>query len=130
MDHQQILSLIKQADHQMLELSNTVANLQKHVTALIEENNQLKMVNHQLHDSLLAYQQEDDEISKVSDERQIEVETPRVLRHHQSPGQQRLQEYYNDGVHICHQFFGAHRPQDEACILCLGVLDEISRNSE
>ena len=129
MDHQQILALIKQADHQMLDLSDTVANLQKHITALIEENNQLKMANLQLHDSLLSYQE--GEPSKVVDSQNIppDIESPSPNTHPSArPGQARLEEYYHDGIHICHQFFGAHRSPDEACILCLGVLDEMSQH--
>lgn len=125
MDHQQILALIKQADHQMMDLSDTVAKLQQQVTALMEENNQLRMANQQLHDSLVTVQDDQGEVATTASQQGVPDKTMEDKKAHPTPGKVRLHEYYQDGIHICHQFFGAHRNPEEECILCLGVLDEL-----
>lgn len=117
MEDQRIFDMLHQAESQMLELSNTLANVKKELADLIEENNQLRMTNHDLHDMVLRQNQSQINVETQDDESQTAIS---------GTGSSRLQTYYDEGIHVCHQYFGAHRHLDEECILCLGVLDEIS----
>lgn len=119
MEHEEVFEIIERAERQMLDLSDSVASLRKELLHLIEENNQLRMSNHDLHDLLMnqSQSQSDQQIIEASD-------------YNHTQGKQassRLQSYYEEGIHVCHQLFGARRETGEECILCLGVLDELKK---
>lgn len=121
MEQEEIFNLIQLAERQMLDLSNSLANLKKQAALLIEENNQLRMANHDLHDMLMSQSQ----LQAQEENRQGNSETQYSVHHPQ--GSSRLQAYYDEGIHVCHQYFGARRHLDEECIFCQGVLDEMAQ---
>lgn len=121
MEHEEIFDLIRQAESQMLDLSNSLANLKKQVALLMEENNQLRMTNHDLHDMVVSQSQATNQVEF----NQGPSENNPKGNH--SQGSSRLQTYYDEGIHVCHQYFGARRQLDEECIFCQGVLDEMAQ---
>ena len=108
-----LTELIAQTEEQLLNLNDLVIQLKSEISQLTEENNQLRMTNHDLHDLLLEQTQEKETpLQEVQPEETMQAKS-------------RLQDYYDEGIHVCHQLFGARRDDDEECIFCLGVLDKI-----
>ncbi|UPQ86499.1 initiation control protein YabA [Ignavigranum ruoffiae] len=119
MEHEEVFEIIERAERQMLDLSDSVANLRKELLHLIEENNQLRMSNHDLHDLILNQSQ-----AAPNQTNQADLVNSSQQKNQASS---RLQSYYDEGIHVCHQLFGARRETGEECILCLGVLDELKK---
>ena len=117
MDHEEFYEIFNHIEEQMLDLSNTIASLKKELGHVIEENNQLRMTNHDLHDMVINQ-------SKQAGQ---DTESASSTLYHVQNGNIPLQSYYDEGIHVCHQLFGARRSLDEECILCLGVLDEFKK---
>lgn len=109
MEAEDILALIHQAEGQIIQLSEEVSQIKAACSQLIAENNQLRMANHELRDWVQQGQP-----SKVAD-----PEDPGDP----GSGRQRLQSFYDEGIHICHPYFGTQRLPNEACIFCQGILD-------
>ncbi|MGX7091835.1 initiation control protein YabA [Hutsoniella sourekii] len=107
-DYEQLLEL---ADQQLLELSDTVAQLRQAYHQLAEENNQLKITNHDLREMMSTVHPAEEEKQSAEIEQQI------------TGGKNRLQGFYDQGIHICHQYFGLSRSPEEGCIFCQDVLD-------
>ncbi|MDG3141631.1 DNA replication initiation control protein YabA [Streptococcus suis] len=86
----------------MLTLAETEA-IKKQVQDLVEENTQLRLENNKLRERLSQVSQTD------SDKNQHQV-------------QQHLDTIYEDGFHICTNFYGQRRGNDESCMFCLELL--------
>ena len=106
MADENIQLLMEQAERELIQLSETVAKLRRAFDTLSDENNRLRMTNAQLQALVVA-----PNATKP-------VATPTV-----SEGKSRLQTFYNEGIHICHPFFGSRRETGEECMFCQGVLD-------
>ncbi|MGT2661212.1 DNA replication initiation control protein YabA [Streptococcus urinalis] len=79
--------------------------LKKQVQSLVEENTTLRLENMKLRDRL----------SRHDHENHVKV----------SPGQGKvhLEGIYDEGFHICNDFYGQRRENDEDCIFCRELLD-------
>lgn len=116
MNLNKISELVAQTEAQLFDLNEMVGKLKSEISLLTEENNQLRMTNHDLHELLLEHTQEVENQEKHSTESNSKKTTPH------------LQNYYDEGIHVCHQLFGARRDESEECIFCLAVLDKIKSN--
>lgn len=116
MNHEELLRYFRQAENQLVDLSATLATLRSQLEEVIEENNQLRMANQDLH-ALLVTQEDAPSPAPAPTAKDVS----------RGRGHERLQAYYDEGIHICHAFFGAPRQGEEECILCLGVLDEMGK---
>lgn len=112
MDKDNIQHLIDQTETSMLQLSNQVAELQEVLADLIEDNNQLRMQNKELQDIIARLMAEEEGDVK---EEQTSLST----------GKERLQSFYDEGIHICHAYFGMNRAPDEECLFCQGILEDL-----
>lgn len=110
--------LLEQVESQVGALTQSVHQLQLALVDLMDENNRLMMRNHDLEDAILAYEQ-----SKAAKE-----STASALLDATSPlnSKTRLQAYYEEGIHVCHPFFGARRDVGEECMFCQGILDGLA----
>ena len=119
MDYQDIKQLLDQSSEQLIQLNETVAQLTVALNDLMEENNRLRIRNQDLM-ALVSqnYQGKANEAGVSAQQIQIEDPTDDEVS-----GKARLQTFYDEGIHICHPYFGSQRYPDEECMFCQGVLD-------
>ncbi len=77
--------------------------IKKQVQDLVEENTQLRLENNKLRERL----------TQVSEQHAEKIQ-PQVKHH--------LDTIYEDGFHICTDFYGQRRENDEQCAFCLELL--------
>ncbi|EFR30657.1 initiation control protein YabA [Eremococcus coleocola] len=125
MDNQVIINLLDEAENDLIRLNDKVAQLRKAIDDLNAENNQLRMRNHALNDQLIEAKQNDlnpeqnnQELADLS-VGDTQPAAPAIN------GKARLQSFYDEGIHICHLYFGSPRHSDESCIFCQTVLDSL-----
>lgn len=123
MRHQEIEELVQQVNQELIQLSQTVNRLSQELTRLQAENNRLRMQQYD------AVEQMDlsNHFSSSLGEEEIQVSGEREEVVHQS-GQARLQSFYNEGIHICHHYFGQKRDSQEACIFCQDIIDSLGES--
>lgn len=115
MEFQNMQQLLDSIDTQMLELNDTVIQLRALVGAMTEENNRLRIQNNELTQLLKTQNMA------------VQVETlegPMELAK-SNKGLQRLQGFYDEGIHICQDYFGSSRSTHEECMFCLTILDRL-----
>ncbi|MBG9987842.1 DUF972 family protein [Aerococcaceae bacterium DSM 111176] len=117
MSHDLIQELIDKAESDLLHLSDTIAELRESMSHLMEQNNQLKLKNQELTDIILSKDIENDVLK----------EEDSILIENKPSGRDRLQAYYDDGIHICHEFFGMPITSGEECLFCNKFLEELEK---
>lgn len=117
MKHESIQELIDKAESDLLHLSDTIADLKASMNHLMEQNNQLNLKNQELTDIILKKDYTTDAIE----------ETDTDLVENKPSGKDRLQAYYDDGIHICHEFFGMPITKGEECLFCNKFLEELEK---
>lgn len=119
MDYQDIKHLLDQSSEQLIQLNETVAQLTVALNDLMEENNRLRMRNQDLM-ALVSqnYQTQAHETGTTTQSLSTENS-----RDDSISGKARLQTFYDEGIHVCHPYFGSQRYPDEECMFCQGVLD-------
>ncbi|MBG9982866.1 DUF972 family protein [Aerococcaceae bacterium DSM 111020] len=120
MKHQPIQDLIDKAESDLLHLSDTIAELRDSMYHLMEQNNQLQLKNQELTDLILSK-----DIYK-----EIDQEETSDLAANQPSGKDRLQSYYDEGIHICHEFFGMPTTKGEECLFCNKFLEELEKRDQ
>ena len=117
MEQFEIQKLLGVADDQLIQLSDTVAQLKVALSSLMEENNRLRMMNHDLQDT----------VSVISNQ---EIKSDEVVQPLSEgvASKDRLQAFYNEGIHVCHTFFGSRREQEEECIFCQSIIDGLKES--
>ena len=113
------LEIFDEAETHLLQLSDTVEQLRKVIDNLIEENNKLRMSNNDLRNLLIKSQSQlDNADSDTEDEEDS----------HTSSGRESLLGFYNEGIHVCHEFFGSRRSPEEQCLFCQEVLKRLENH--
>lgn len=115
MIHQDIQELINNIQSQQQQYQNNILQLTQVVLDLKEENNRLRMLNHNLEDQLQKYVKESS----------VQEESPN--EDHHISGKERLQGFYDDGIHVCHELFGKRRQSSEDCLFCQDVLMRLTQ---
>ncbi|KRN99214.1 initiation control protein YabA [Companilactobacillus kimchiensis] len=92
--------------NQLNDISKKVSLLQEELSKTLEEKEELKMENHNLRKHLEkeGYEDKDFKGNTLSDSRL------------------NLENLYLKGFHVCQQFYGTHRKNQEECIFCMNVL--------
>ncbi|MHC5248843.1 DNA replication initiation control protein YabA [Enterococcus sp. LJL90] len=93
------------------ELSNSLAELirmKESLLQLVEKNATLEMENQRLRQHL----QELDQAKEASAKKTAGLSQSRM----------NLEKIYEDGFHVCNEFYGSRRENDEPCLLCSGVI--------
>lgn len=111
MDSQDLQSFIQRIQLHQAEFQDAIHQLTQAVIELNEENNRLRMMNHDL----------EERIQQQFAEEEISPSTKDEMTQNTS-GRERLQGFYNDGIHICHELFGKRRESNEDCLFCQDVL--------
>ncbi|WP_334329027.1 initiation control protein YabA [Companilactobacillus sp. HBUAS59699] len=92
--------------NQLGSLSNQIDALKEQLSKDLEEKEELKMENHNLRKQLEKLGYEDKSFNES------ELPTSRL----------NLEKLYHKGFHVCQQFYGSHRKENEECVFCLGVI--------
>lgn len=114
MDTQDLQELLAQANQELLRLSSLMEQLNTAVNEVMTENNRLRI----LHKS------SEEPVSHDVEEHMFDTDSPTIS------GKSKLQSFYDEGIHICHPYFGTKRDADEACIFCQGLLDVLANQDE
>lgn len=122
MEEVEIQTLIQQAHQQAQQLSEKVSQLQAVISQLQDENQALKMTNEELKKLLVQRSQSE---STERDDRPAQMQDPQTVS-----GHDRLEEFYNEGIHVCHTYFGTRRMPGEECIFCQGLLEGLANQTE
>lgn len=119
MDYQDIKHLLDHSSEQLIQLNETVAQLTVALNDLMEENNRLRMRNHDVMTLVSQnYLAKTNELGSTSQPLTVEDTTDNSVS-----GKTRLQSFYDEGIHVCHPYFGSQRYPEEECMFCQGVLD-------
>lgn len=124
MDYQDIKQLLDHSSEQLIQLSETVARLSGALNELMEENNRLRMRNHEL----MSLVSQNYQTPAINNEEQSTAEQMEAVTDDNTSGKDRLQTFYDEGIHVCHPYFGSQRYPDEECMFCQGVLDGLDHN--
>ncbi|GEO66643.1 DNA replication initiation control protein YabA [Levilactobacillus spicheri] len=108
MDKQAVYDQLKDIKGQLDATLTQFADLQAELTKVFEQNAELEIENQHLRDLLR-------ELQKTLPEA---PETQQGL----SKSRQILEKLYEEGFHVCREFYGTRRKQDEECAFCLEVI--------
>ncbi len=87
-----------------------IKELQNGMTEILEENAELVIENEHLRERLSKY------------ERPSKKEKQKSTKHGLSKSRKNLEKLYGRGYHVCNEWFGKHRENDEPCAFCLDVI--------
>ncbi|WP_061776235.1 DNA replication initiation control protein YabA [Levilactobacillus senmaizukei] len=108
MDKQAVYDQLKNLENQLQQTLSQFTDLQAELTQVFEQNAELEIENQHLRDLLR-------ELQKSLPE---DPQTPQGL----SKSRQILEKLYEEGFHVCREFYGTRRKQDEECAFCLEVI--------
>ena len=109
------IELVTRVEQQLADLQRSVALLKNELAQLEIENNRLRMNNTELKETI--YPVIEESFFRVSDENDTPTSSGR--------GYQSMKTFYNDRIHICHEFFGSRLQPGEDCLFCLDVLKRL-----
>lgn len=113
--------LMRQIQGQLTAFEETVAQLSQEIEALKDENNRLRMQQYQAVDHLSF------ESNTIQDPKNP-TQPVQEQKQQRLSGQARLQTFYNEGIHICHHYFGSQRETHEECIFCQDIIDSLGED--
>lgn len=120
MDQLALLALIESVRQKQEDLQAEFGLLVEAISRLNEDNNRLTITNLQLQDQLsrstALMLNNDDKTSSSTSEHSMFQE------HQMESGKDRLQGFYDDGIHVCHELFGKRRDDNEDCLFCQAVI--------
>lgn len=108
LDKQEIYDQFKNLEGQLHAMLAQFADLQGEMAQALEQNAELEIENQHLRELVR-------ELQRTLPE---DPETPQGL----SKSRQILEKLYEEGFHVCREFYGTRRKQDEECAFCLEVI--------
>ena len=106
MDKQDAYQALQDVDQQLSRAASQFSDLHETLITLLEKNAELEIENQHLRErvnQIQAKEEEDDEEPLASSRKNLE-------------------KLYNEGFHVCGQFYGKHREEGENCIFCMDVI--------
>ena len=117
--------LIRQIEEEMDQLNQSVRQLKDQVETLTQENNRLRMQQYEAIEAItLTEGPTGPADSQASSQSPGDGASTEELK-----GKARLQSFYDEGIHVCHPYFGTKRDPHEACIFCQDILDSLGESS-
>ncbi len=117
MNKEEIYQLIERSEEQVQELNQTISQLQQALRDTVEENNRLLLLNYDLKELTQNLHQQM--------ENPVQEPTPTDNETTHLSGKEHLLEFYHEGIHICHLYYGQQRSSlEQDCLLCLGVINQ------
>jgi regulator of replication initiation timing len=95
-------------------IANELGETQQALNEIVEENTTLRVENERLRERI------DDLTNLVSEDvsKTIKSESSQKI----SKSRLNLENIYEEGFHICNQFYGQRRIDDEPCLFCMDVI--------
>ncbi|MDT6980065.1 DNA replication initiation control protein YabA [Levilactobacillus zymae] len=109
MDKQAVYDQLKELKSQLETTLTQFSDLQTELTQVFEQNAELEIENQHLRDLLRELQR-------------TLPEAPETTQQGLSKSRQILEKLYEEGFHVCREFYGTRRKQDEECAFCLEVI--------
>ena len=98
MDKKELFDALDDFSQQLLVTLADVEAIKKNLKSLVEENTALRLENSKLRERL----------------GEVEADAPVKAKH----VRESVRRIYKDGVHVCNDFYGQRREQDEECMFC------------
>jgi initiation-control protein yabA len=98
MDKKELFDALDDFSQQLLVTLADVEAIKKNLKSLVEENTALRLENSKLRERL----------------GEVEADAPVKAKH----VRESVRRIYNDGFHVCNDFYGQRREQDEECMFC------------
>ncbi|MBG9981386.1 DUF972 family protein [Facklamia sp. DSM 111018] len=114
--------LLNKVQEEMNQLRQTVALLVDEVERLTAENNRLRIQQYKAVEQMSLPTEKHQKIENTASNKE---EDHQQEEQRMSSGQARLQSFYNEGIHICHHYFGSQRNSHEECIFCQDIIDSL-----
>ncbi|HEV1828621.1 TPA: initiation-control protein YabA [Streptococcus pneumoniae] len=107
MDKKELFDALDDFSQQLLVTLADVEAIKKNLKSLVEENTALRLENSKLRERL--------ENSKLRERLgEVEADAPVKAKH----VRESVRRIYRDGFHVCNDFYGQRREQDEECMFC------------
>lgn len=103
MTNKELLGMFDGFSEELLTVLATSDRMKKQVQSLLEDNARLRLENRKLQD-LLA-----------------QLQTPTVEKTGHT-GKEHLELLYDEGFHVCNDFYGQSRGSNEDCLICMELL--------
>jgi len=103
LDKSEIYDRFTQVTKQTKDLLDNMEQLQTRMTEILEENAELSIENEHLHQVIVKTQDQSDP---------SELSNPR----------QNLQKLYEQGFHVCNEYYGKRLERNESCTFCLDAI--------
>jgi regulator of replication initiation timing len=103
LDKSEIYDQFAQVTKQTKDLLTNMEQLQVKITSVLEENAELSIENEHLHQIIDQYKNQSD---------------PSDL----SSSRQNLQKLYEQGFHVCNEYYGKRLDKNESCTFCLDAI--------
>ena len=98
MDKKELFDALDDFSQQLLVTLADVEAIKKNLKSLVEENTALRLENSKLRERL----------------GEVEADAPVKAKH----VRESVRRIYCDGFHVCNDFYGQRREQDEECMFC------------
>ena len=98
MDKKELFDALDDFSQQLLVTLADVEAIKKNLKSLVEENTALRLENSKLRERL----------------GEVEADAPVKAKH----VRESVPRIYRDGLHVCNDFYGQRREQDEECMFC------------
>ena len=98
MDKKELFDALDDFSQQLLVTLADVEAIKKNLKSLVEENTALRLENSKLRERL----------------GEVEADAPVKAKH----VRESVRRIYHDGFHVCNDFYGQRREQDEECMFC------------
>ena len=98
MDKKELFDALDDFSQQLLVTLADVEAIKKNLKSLVEENTALRLENSKLRERL----------------GEVEADAPVKAKH----VRESVRRIYLDGFHVCNDFYGQRREQDEECMFC------------
>lgn len=102
----EFLGVSRQAE----DLAAKLSAVKEEITAVLEQNAELRMENQHLRERI-------EELTARDTEKPGRKAAARMTK-----SKQNLQKIYGEGYHVCSKFYGQHLVAGESCAFCLDIL--------
>lgn len=96
---------LQDVEEELSHVTSQFVSLHESLTNVLEENAELEIENQHLRERINQMEAKDDDGEE-----------------HLSQSRQNLENLYNEGFHVCSQFYGKHREDGEDCIFCMDII--------
>ncbi|MBS7577882.1 MULTISPECIES: DNA replication initiation control protein YabA [unclassified Enterococcus] len=114
MDKKKLVDNFNDLERLLTLIANELSETQQDLKEIVEENTTLRVENERLRERIddLTIPISEDASKTVKSENSQKISKSRL----------NLENIYEEGFHICNQFYGQRRIDDEPCLFCMDVI--------